>query len=117
MRLTDIRIDKICYHADQPEYALGRATFSNGSSYRFDARISDTDGKLGVFVFPPEGSDDPAPEDAKTAIEDRLGFTDIARRQRAANAAFHSERATACQALIRTADPGPAPAPGDPPEV
>ena len=35
------------------------------------------------------------------AIHNRLGFTDIARREREAIAAFEYQRVTACQELMR----------------
>ena len=35
------------------------------------------------------------------AIHDRLGFTDIARREREAIAAFEYDRVTACQEFMR----------------
>ena len=38
---------------------------------------------------------------AAPAIHDPLGFTDIARREREAIAAFEYERATACQEHMR----------------
>ena len=46
---------------------------------------------------------DPTTRTAR-AIHDRLGFTEIARRERDAIAAFEYERVTACQELMR---PGP----------
>ena len=40
MHLTDIRIDEIVKVNDLPCYARGRATFSNGRSYQFDANFA-----------------------------------------------------------------------------
>ena len=55
-----------------------------------------------IFVWrPTDGRTmDPTTRTAQ-AIHDRLGFTEIARRERDAIAAFEYERVTACQELMR----------------
>ena len=55
-----------------------------------------------IFVWRPNDGRamDPTTHTAR-AINDRLGFTEIARRERDAIAAFEYERVTACQALMR----------------
>ena len=39
MHLTDIRIDEIVKVNGLPSHARGRATFTNGRSYHFDANF------------------------------------------------------------------------------
>ena len=40
MHLTDIRIDEIVKVKGLPRYARGRAAFTNGRSYDFDANFA-----------------------------------------------------------------------------
>ena len=105
MHLTDIRIDEIVKVDGLPSYARGRATFTNGRTYTFDANFAHGYGEARISVrHPTDGrAMDPNSRTAQ-AIHDRLGFTDIARREREAIAAFEYERVTACQELMR---PGP----------
>ena len=105
MHLTDIRIDEIAKVKGLPRYARGRATFTNGRSYDFDAHFAHGCEDARIFVWRPTDGRamDPTTRTART-IRDRLGFTEIAQRERDALAAFEYERLTACQALMR---PGP----------
>ena len=105
MHLTDIRIDEIVKVKGLPSYARGRATFTNGRSYDFDANFAHGYADVRIFVWRPTDGKamDPTTRTAR-AIHDRLGFTEIARRERDAIAAFEYERVTACQELMR---PGP----------
>ena len=102
MHLTDIRIDEIVNVNGLPCYARGSATFTNGRRYQFDANFAHGYGEGRIFVWRPT---DGRPMDPTTrtaqAIDDRLGFTEIARREREAIAAFEYERVTACQELLR----------------
>ena len=101
MHLTDIRIDEIVMVKGLPSYARGRATFTNGRSYDFDANFGRAFAANRIFVWRPT---DGRPMDSTTrtarAIHDRLGFTEIAERERDAIAAFEYERVTACQELM-----------------
>ena len=102
MHLTDIRIDEIVNVDDLPCYARGRAAFTNGRSYRFDANFAHGYGENAVSVYrPTDGKALKAGTRAQKAILDRLGFTEIAERERDAIAAFEYERVTACQELMR----------------
>ena len=102
MHLTDIRIDEIVKINERPCYARGRATFTNGRSYQFDANFAHGYGDDAVFVYSPtDGKELRAGTRVQKAILDRLGFTEIAERQRDAIAAFEYERVTACQELMR----------------
>ena len=102
MHLTDIRIDQIVKVDGLPSYARGRATFTNGRSYAFDANFAHGYAEARIFVRRPTdgGAMDPATRTAQ-AIHDRLGFTDIARREREPIAAFEYERVTACHEFMR----------------
>ena len=102
MHLTDIGIDEIVKVNDLPCYARGWATFTNGRRYRFDANFAHGYGEGRIFVWRPTDGRamDPTTRTAQ-AIHDRLGFTDIANRERDAIAAFEYERVTACQELMR----------------
>ena len=104
MHLTDIRIDEIVMVKGLPSYARGRATFTNGRTYDFDANFGRAFAENRIFVWrPTDGRPmDPTTRTAR-AIHDRLGLTDIANRERDALAAFEYERVTACQELM---DPG-----------
>ncbi len=102
MHLTDIRIDEIVKVYGLPSYARGRATFTNGRSYDFDAHFARNHEDARILVRRPSDGrpTDPATRAAR-AIHDRLGFTEIARRERDAIAAFEYERVTACQEVMR----------------
>ena len=101
MHLTDIRIDEIVKVNELPCYARGRATFTNGRSYQFDANFAHAYGEDAVFVYSPANGKELRPGTRmQKAILDRLGFTEIAQRERDAIAAFEYERVTACQELI-----------------
>ena len=101
MHLTDIRIDEIEKVNDLPCYARGRATFTNGRSYRFDVNFAHGYGDDAVSVYSPtKGKELRAGTRMQKAILDRLGFTEIAQREREAIAAFEYERVTACQELM-----------------
>ena len=65
-------------------------------------RQSEVQGDLVVTwaEMPRSRAMDPTTRTAR-AIPDRLGFTEIARRERDAIAAFEYERVTACQELMR----------------
>ena len=102
MHLTDLRIDEIVNVKGLPLYARGRATFTNGRSYDFDANFAHGHEDARIFVWRP--TDGRAMDPTTRTIRDRLGFTEIAQRERDAIAAFEYERLTACQALMR---PGP----------
>ena len=101
MHLTDLHIDEIVMVKGLPSYARGRATFTNGRTYDFDAHFGRAYATNRIFVRrPTDGRPmDPTTRTAR-AIHDRLGFTDIAERERDAIAAFEYERVTACQALM-----------------
>ena len=102
MHLTDIRIDEIVKVGGLSCYARGRATFSNGRSYSFDANFAHGYGDAAVVVYSPaNGKELKSGTRAHKAIHDRLGFTDIARREREVIAAFEYERVAACQELMR----------------
>lgn len=105
MHLTGIRIDAIVKVDGLPSYARGRATFTNGRRYAFDANFAHAHAKARIFVRRPTDGRamDPASRTSQ-AIHDRLGFTDIARHGRHAIAAFEYERAAGCRELMR---PGP----------
>ena len=105
MHLSDLRIDEIVKVKGLPRYARGRATFSNGRSYDFDANFAHGCEDARIFVWrPTDGRAMDHTTRTARAIRDRLGFTEIAQRERDAIAAFEYERLTACQALKR---PGP----------
>ena len=102
MHLTDLRIDEIVIVKGLPRYARGRATFTNGHSYDFDASFAHGHEDARIFVWrPTDGRAMDSTTRTARAIRDRLGFTEIARRERDAIAAFEYERLTACQALMR----------------
>ena len=102
MQLTDIRIDEIVKVDGLPSHARGRATFSNGRTYAFDANFAHGYGNAAVVVYSPaNGKELRSGMRVHKAIHDRLGFTEIARREREAIAAFEYERVTACQELMR----------------
>ena len=102
MHLTDIRIDEIVKVDGLPSHARGRATFTNGRSYAFDANFAHGYGDAAVIVYSPaNGKELKFGSRVHKAIHDRLGFPEIARREREAIAAFEYERVTACQELMR----------------
>ena len=103
MHLTQIAVDKIVTVDDLPCHAVGHATFSNGHRYHFTAMFAQMYGDSRVFVRGhPAGKEIHPGSPAARAIHDRLDFTEIAARERAAIGAFEYERATACQDLIPT---------------
>ena len=102
MHLTDIRIDEIVNVTHLPCYARGRATFDNGRSYPFDANFAHGYGDAAVVVYSPaNGKELKSGTRVHKAIMDRLGFPDIAQRERDAVATFEEERVAACRALMR----------------
>ena len=102
MHLTDIRIDEIVKVNDLPCCARGRATFTNGRSYPFDANFAHGYGDDAVCVYSPtNGKELRAGTRVRKAILDRLGFAEIAQRQRDAIATYEYERVTVCQELMR----------------
>ena len=102
MHLTGIRIDEIVNVDGLPNHARGQATFSNSRNYAFDANFAHGYAECRIFVWRPTDGRAMDPTTRTTqAIHDRLGFTDIARRERQAIAAFEYERVTACQELMR----------------
>ena len=102
MHLTDIRIDEIVNVTHLPCYARGRATFDNGHSYPFDANFAHGYGDAAVVVYSPANGRELKPGTRMhKAILDRLGFADIAQRERDAIATFEKERVDACRALMR----------------
>ena len=101
MHLTDIVIDEIVKVDDLPCHAIGRATFTNGRQYHFTAIFAHAYGDSRVFVRRHAGEREIHPGSrAARAIYDRLGFGDIATRERAAIGAFEHERVAACEELI-----------------
>ena len=50
MHLTDLRIDEIVKVQGLPRYARGRATFTNGRSYDFDANFAHGYEDARIFV-------------------------------------------------------------------
>ncbi len=102
MHITDIRIDEIVNVAHLPCCARGRATFDNGRTYPFDANFAHGYGDAAVVVYGPAGGSELKPGTrVHKAIMDRLGFPDIAQRERDAIAAFEEERVAACRVLMR----------------
>ena len=101
MHLTDIVIDEIVKVEDLPCHAIGRATFTNGRQHYFTAIFAHGYGDSRVFVRRHAGGKEIHPGSrAARAIHDRLGFDDIATRERAAIGAFEYERVTACEELL-----------------
>ena len=106
MHLTGIRIDEIVNVTHLPCYARGRATFSNGRKYPFDANFAHGYGDAAVVVYSPfNGRELRAGTGVHKAIMDRLGFPDIAQRERDAIATFEEERVAACRALMQRRPP------------
>ena len=101
MHLTDIVIDEIVRFENLPLHAIGRATFTDERQYRFTATFAHFHGNCRVFVRRHADDKKLGPRNrAARAIHDRLGFGDIATRERAAMAAFEYERVTACEELM-----------------
>ena len=101
MHLTDIVIDEIVRFDGLPLHAIGRATFADGRQHRFTAMFAHFHGDCLVFVRRHADDRNLGPRNrAARAIHDRLGFAEIATRERAAMAAFEYERVTACEELI-----------------
>ena len=84
MHLTDLRIDEIVKVKGLSRYASGRATFTNGRSYDFDANFAHGCEDARIFVW--------RPTDGRAM--------DPTTRTARAIAAFEYERLTACQALM-----------------
>ena len=101
MHLTDIVIDEIVKFDGLPLHAIGHATFTNGRQYRFTATFAHFHGDCRVFVRRHADDKNLGPRNrAARAIHDRLGFAEIATRERAAMAAFEYERVAACEELM-----------------
>ncbi len=110
MQLTDIVIDEIVRFDDLPLHAIGHATFTDGRQYRFTATFAHYHGDCRVFVRRRADDKNLGPRNrAARAIHDRLGFAEIATRERAAMAAFEYERVAACEELLThpRRDPSP----------
>ena len=105
MQIADIRIDEIVNVDGLPCHALGRAFFDNGRAYRFELNFGPRCGNYRVAVWRDDipGTAINRTSHAARAIHDRLRFTDIAKREREAIAAFEEERLAACRALMRPA--------------
>ena len=102
MHLADIRIDEIVKVDGLPSHARGRATSANGRTHAFDASFAHGHAEARIVARRPADGRamDPTTPTAR-AIHDRPGFTDIARRERNAIAAFEYERVTACRQRMR----------------
>lgn len=102
MQLTDIRIHEIVNVDGLPAYARGTAYFSNARSYEFDANFAHGYGADSVIVL--RSTDRrrrlTQPSRAAKSIQERLGFPDIASREREAIATFERERVAACAKLM-----------------
>lgn len=108
MPLTDIAIDEIVRDGAVPCYASGRASFADGREYRFHAMFEHSYGNSRIFVYRRrEGGPEYPGGRVARAIHDRLGFTDIADRERDAVAAFETEPVTACEALLTAPSTAP----------
>ena len=104
MRLTNIRIHRIVETDGLPSHATGTATFDNGRSYEFHANFAHGYGDESVIIVRPTDRRHrlTQSDQASKAIRERLGFDDIARRERKAIATFEWERVSACRTLIDT---------------
>ncbi len=116
MHLTEIFVDEILEAGGLPCSARGRATFTNGRTYPFEAHFAHGYAALRITVHSPtDGKPISSSSRHAQAIHDRLGWTEIARREREAIVGFEWERYHTCQALLPDAkkrDPHPrAPAP------
>ena len=101
MHPTDIVIDEIVKVDDLPCHAIGRATFTNGRQYHFTAMFAQAYGDSRIFIRRQPGGKQFHPGSrAARAIYDRLGFADIATRERDAIGAFEYERVAACEELM-----------------
>lgn len=102
MQLSHLRIHEIVNVDGLPAYARGTAYFSNGRAYEFHANFAHGYGDDSVIILRPTDRRQRLrqPDRAARAIQERLGFPDIARRERDAIATFERERVTACQNLI-----------------
>ena len=101
MQITHIVVDEIVTVDNLPCYAVGRATFANGRQYQFTAMFAQAYADSRLFVRRHAGGTEIHPgSPTARAIHDRLGFTDIATRERAAIGAFEYERVAACQQLL-----------------
>ncbi|MCY4582439.1 MAG: hypothetical protein OXE50_06525 [Chloroflexi bacterium] len=102
MHLTDIRIHEIVDVAGLPGYARGTAIFSNGRGYEFHANFAHGYGDECVTILRPTDRRHRLTQTrrASEAIQQRLGFAEIASREHDAIAAFEYERVTACKELM-----------------
>ena len=107
MHLTDIRIHQIVEVSGLPSYARGTAIFSNGRSYEFDANFAHGYGEHSVVIRRPTDRRHRLTQTprAAEAIRERLGFTEIAKRERDAIASFEHERVAACKKLMQITAP------------
>ena len=105
MRLTDIRIHEIVEVDGLPSHARGTATFDDGHTYEFVVLFAHSykDSRIFVYQHREAGPQHPGGCAAR-AIHERLGFTDIARRERDAIACFELERVAACRKLMRATE-------------
>ena len=102
MQLTDIRIHEIVDVDGLPAYARGTAWFSNRRACEFHANFAHGYGTDSVIVL--RATDRrrrlTEPSRAAKAIQDRLGFPEIASRERDATATFELERVAACRKFL-----------------
>lgn len=103
MHLTDIRIHEIVEVDGLPSHALGTAIFSNSGGYEFHANFAHGYGDHSVIIRRPTDRRHRLTQSprAAEAIRQRLGFTEIAKRERDAIASFELERVAACRELMR----------------
>ena len=102
MNLTRIHIRQIVETDGLPSHALGTAVFDNGLSCEFHANFAHGYGDESVIVIRPTDRRRKLVQTdrAAEAIRNRLGFTEIAARERKAIAVFEWERVAACRALM-----------------
>lgn len=104
MNLIDIRIDEIVETDGLPSHARGTAAFDNGRAYEFTVMFAQRYQDSRVFVYQHRESGPQHPGGcAARAIHERLGFSEIARRERDAIASFEYERVAACKRLMQPA--------------
>lgn len=83
MPLADLRIDEIVTVEGLPSYTGGRATFTNGRTYDFDADFGRTYAAHRIFVRrPTDGRPMDPPTRTARAIHDRPGLADVAKCER-----------------------------------
>ena len=102
MQLSHLRIHEIVNVDGLPAYARGTAYFSNGRAYEFHANFAHGYGAESVIILRPTDRRRRMTQAARAAaaIRERLGFAEIAERERNAIAGFEHERVTACQNLM-----------------